>query len=110
MNRSGQLRWAMAVSAILAMTAVSRAADCSLDSVQISPPTVIEPCTTLLQNPSLSPAERSAALFVRGKGYHRTKELDRARQDYDAALKITPNNDEIYAERANISFQFGSPR
>jgi tetratricopeptide (TPR) repeat protein len=105
------LRPRFAAFFLLAMTAVAHATDdnasCNLDSVQIAPPSVIEPCTILLQNPNLSAAERATALFIRGKGYHRTQRLDLAQQDYDAALTIAPQDDGIYVERANISFRYG---
>ena len=87
--------------------AAERDATCSQDSFETDPASVIAPCTNLLAQPGLSNAQRSDALFIRGQGYHRSKNLDRAAKDYDAALQLGPDNDAIYPERANVAFREG---
>jgi tetratricopeptide (TPR) repeat protein len=61
----------------------------------------------LLQKSELSNTVRSQALFIRGQGYQLTKRLWLAQQDYDAALKLTPDDDAIYPKRANVAFRLG---
>jgi tetratricopeptide (TPR) repeat protein len=80
---------------------------CSLSQVQISPGTVIEPCSKIIAEKTTSPADRGYALFIRGMGYHNTKRFDLARQDYDAAIVLTPTNEELFVSRANIAFRGG---
>ena len=87
--------------------AAERDATCSQDSVETDPASVIAPCTNLLAQPGLSDAQRSGALFIRGQGHHRSKNLDHAAEDYDAALRLTPDNDAIYPERADVAFREG---
>jgi tetratricopeptide (TPR) repeat protein len=110
MNRNGD-RCGVLAAAIVLSLAAAHAADnaptCSQDTVELDPASVIAPCTALLQRPNLTAVERSHALFIRGQGYHRTKRLELAQSDYDAALKLTPDNDAIYPERANIAVRFG---
>lgn len=78
---------------------------CSLALVETAPGRVIAPCSKIIEDASTSPADRGRALFTRGKGYHNTKRLDLARQDYDAAIPLTPTNEELFASRANIAFR-----
>ena len=80
---------------------------CSLAQSEVSPETVIEPCSKIIADTATSPADRGYALFIRGKGYHSTKRFDLAGQDYDAAIVLTPTNEELLVSRANIAFRGG---
>jgi tetratricopeptide (TPR) repeat protein len=111
MSRLGSFGHLFAAFVFLASSTLSYAAErdatCSQDSVETDPASVIAPCTNLLAQPGLSDAQRGGALFVRGQGHHRSKNLDHAAEDYDAALRLTPNNDAIYPERADVAFREG---
>ena len=99
---------AITLSAVaFAMSTASSQDDnvCSMDRMEVAPRAVIEPCSTLLQHPDLSAEQRGLALFVRGRGYHRSGRIDLAQQDYDEAIKLIPANDELYVSRANISWR-----
>jgi tetratricopeptide (TPR) repeat protein len=103
------------IALIAVVTALSGAAlepaaaadGCSLAQVEVSPETVIEPCSKIVADTTASPADRGHALFIRGTGYLSTKRFDLAGQDYDAAIVLTPTNDELFASRANIAFRGG---
>lgn len=60
-----------------------------------SPESVIESCTDLLNDRTLTDAQRTEALLVRGRAFHRTKRLEQAAADYQAAAALTPDNPEI---------------
>jgi tetratricopeptide (TPR) repeat protein len=75
--------------------------------MEIAADSVIAPCTALLGGEGLTLEQRAAALFVRGRGYHRTKRLKQAADDYDAALRLTPRNEEIVLSRSNIDIRRG---
>jgi tetratricopeptide (TPR) repeat protein len=111
MSRLGPFGHLFAAFVFLASSTLSYAAErdatCSQDSVETDPTSVIAPCTNLLTQPGLSDAQRSDALFIRGQGYHRSKNLDHAGKDYDAASQLTPDNDAIYPERADVAFREG---
>jgi tetratricopeptide (TPR) repeat protein len=111
MSRLGSFGHLFAAFVFLASSTLSYAAErdatCSQDSVETDPASVIAPCTILLAQQGLSDAQRSDALFIRGQGYHRSKNLDHAGKDYDAALQLTPDNDAIYPERADVAFREG---
>jgi tetratricopeptide (TPR) repeat protein len=111
MSRLGPFGHLFAAFVFLASSTLSYAAErdatCSQDSVETDPTSVIAPCTNLLTQPGLSDAQRSDALFIRGQGYHRSKTLDHAGKDYDAALRLKPDNDAIYPERADVAFREG---
>ena len=83
---------------------------CSLAQVEVSPETVIAPCSKIIADTTTAPADRGHALFIRGRGYHFTKRFDVAGQDYDAAIVLTPTNDELFTSRANIAFRGGRYR
>ncbi|WFU15876.1 tetratricopeptide repeat protein [Bradyrhizobium sp. CB3481] len=83
----------------------AEAPSCSLALVETAPGQVIAPCSKIIDDASTSPADRGRALFTRGKGYHNTKRFNLARQDYDAAIPLTPTNEELFASRANIAFR-----
>jgi tetratricopeptide (TPR) repeat protein len=85
--------------------AADEPAACSLPVVEINPDAVIEPCSKIIAENTTSPADRGYALFIRGKGYHSTKRFDLARQDYDIAIGLTPENEELFVSRANIAFR-----
>ena len=78
--------------------------------MEISPDTVIEPCSKIIAERTTSPADRGYALYIRGRGYVRTKRDDLARQDYDAAIALTPANEELLVSRAIVAFRDGRPR
>jgi Lipoprotein NlpI, contains TPR repeats len=80
---------------------------CSRAVVETNPEAVIEPCSKIIGEKTTSPADRGHALFIRGMGYHNTKRFDLARQDYDVAIGLTPENEEVFASRANIAFRGG---
>ena len=80
---------------------------CSLAQVEVSPETVIEPCSKIIADAATSPADRGYALFIRGKGYHKTGRFELAGRDYDAAIVLTPTNDELFSSCANIALRDG---
>lgn len=80
---------------------------CTADRMEAAPLTVIEPCTAALRASDLSAEKRAELLFVRGRAHHRTGNLDLAEEDYEAALKLVPENEEIYLALANIDFRRG---
>jgi tetratricopeptide (TPR) repeat protein len=83
------------------------AEDCTMAQLQISPFSVIEPCTARLAPRALSDRDRSQAHFVRGRGYHRTKRLAQAHDDYAEAFRLDPNNEEILVSWANVELRLG---
>ena len=109
-------RWqiGLVLSGVL-LTAIAQADEvgdtaCSLARMEVAPLQVIEPCSALLRRSDLSAEQRSAALFVRGRAYHRTGRIDLAGADYDAALQLAPANDEILVSRANVALRHGESR
>jgi tetratricopeptide (TPR) repeat protein len=58
----------------------------------VSPDSVIEPCTKLLDERLLKKEQRATAFLVRGRGFHRTKRLADAAADYRAAAALAPDN------------------
>jgi tetratricopeptide (TPR) repeat protein len=80
---------------------------CSLSRVEISPDEVIVPCSKIIAETTTSAADRGFALFIRGKGYHSTKRFELARRDYDEAIGLTPENEELFVSRANIALRGG---
>jgi tetratricopeptide (TPR) repeat protein len=53
---------------------------------------VIKTCTRVISSRQTSDASQSAALLGRGNMYRRMGQYDRAIADYNAALKLDPNN------------------
>jgi tetratricopeptide (TPR) repeat protein len=79
-------------------------ADCTMGQLQVSPFSVIEPCTRVLQQ-STSDSEKSQAHFVRARGYHRTKRLAEAHADYDDAFRLDPKNAEILVDWSHLDIR-----
>jgi tetratricopeptide (TPR) repeat protein len=94
----------------VASFAAEEAAGCSLAQMEIRPDTVIEPCSKIIAEKTTSPADRGYALYIRGRGYLRTNRDDLARQDYDAAIVLTPTNEELFVSRAIVAFGDGRYR
>jgi tetratricopeptide (TPR) repeat protein len=82
-------------------------AQCTQSQVEVAPDGVIDPCSRIVADETKSAAERGHALFIRGMGYHNTKRFALAGQDYDAAIPLTPTNEELLVSRANIAFRAG---
>lgn len=80
---------------------------CSLAQVEVSPETVIEPCSKIIADTTTSPADRGNAPSIRGKAYHNTGRFELAGRDYDAAIVLTPTNDELFSSCANIALRAG---
>ena len=89
--------------ALAGATQALAATPCTLLQVQTIPASVIAPCSAIIDDPSTPPAAKGFALFIRGKAYHNSKRLDLAQQDYDAAIKLTPRNAELFVARANVA-------
>lgn len=79
---------------------------CSMDRMEENARSVIEPCTQLLQS-AISDRERGLALFVRGRGYHRSGQIPLAAADYDAALDLISDNEELWLSRSNAASRLG---
>jgi tetratricopeptide (TPR) repeat protein len=88
--------------------AQSQSADngCSMDRMEENPRSVIEPCTRRLQS-DISGKERGQTLFIRGRGYHRSGQVALAAEDYDAALTLIPDNEELWLSRSNAAYRLG---
>ena len=80
------------------------AADCTMEQLQVSPFSVIEPCTNYLLR-SVSDSEKSQAHFVRARGYHRTKRFAEAHADYDEAFRLDPKNAEILVDWSHLDIR-----
>ncbi|CCE07872.1 conserved exported hypothetical protein [Bradyrhizobium sp. STM 3843] len=107
MVRSAVFSVVVACAVLGAESGASWASECSLPEVQVSPESVIDPCSKVIADQTRPAAERGYALFIRGMGYHNTKRFALAGQDYDAAIELTPTNEELLVFRANIAFRAG---
>lgn len=61
----------------------------------------IAACTVLIDDPKLTAADRAYAFFNRGFGWTQKRELDRALADYDASIRLDPN-EHVYFYRGTI--------
>jgi tetratricopeptide (TPR) repeat protein len=84
----------------------SQSADlsCSMDRMEEDARSVIEPCTRRLQS-NISDKERGQTLFIRGRAYHRTGQVNLAAKDYEVAADLIPDNDELWLSRSNAAFR-----
>ena len=64
----------------------------------------IAACTALLNRDGLRDADRERALLVRGRAYHRNDDVDAAIRDFDAAIKVAPQDPEPLLRRASAAF------
>jgi tetratricopeptide (TPR) repeat protein len=105
MKRSGRIIAALwlVVAAASAARADSNAADCLSDDNERR----ILGCSIIIENPATPPLERSNALAIRGLALAIKGLLDRAIQDYDAALAINPNSPSALNNRAWAYFRSG---
>jgi tetratricopeptide (TPR) repeat protein len=78
---------------------------CTMAQLQADAASVIAPCNDTLADPGLSDADRSQALFVRGRAHHRTKNLMMAAGDYRAAFALNPKNEEILVSWSNVDLR-----
>jgi tetratricopeptide (TPR) repeat protein len=85
---------------IIAVTdgAVARTSECTVAGFKSDAPTTFKACTELLET-HLEAQQKSQALKIRGRAAHRLELLDVAIADYDAALKLTPNDPELHIRR-----------
>ncbi|HWV82613.1 MAG TPA: tetratricopeptide repeat protein [Hyphomicrobiaceae bacterium] len=105
MIRTGSILAALwlVVAASTAAGADSSAADCLSDDNERR----ILGCSIIIDNPATPPLERSNALAIRGLALAIKGLLDRAIQDYDAALAINPNSPSALNNRAWAHFRAG---
>jgi tetratricopeptide (TPR) repeat protein len=101
-------RFFAVVVALAAVSSTASASECTMAQMLKSADSVIEPCTQLLANKKLSDAQRADALLIRGRGYHRTKRVELAAQDYEAGAKLAPKNMEIWLSWANAELRLGN--
>ncbi len=105
MRRAGSILAALwfVVAASTAAAADSSAADCLSDDNERR----ILGCSIIIDNPATPPLERSNALAIRGLALAIKGQLDRAIEDYDAALNINPNSASALNNRAWAHFRAG---
>ena len=72
--------------------------------LETDPRQAIRNCTFTLSQDQLAPADRAEALKVRGRALYRTEHLDDAIGDYEAALKIAPDDPELHLRRGGTAF------
>ena len=96
------------VALALCYAAPSRAQPaCTMAQLRADAASVIAPCNATLANPKLTDAERSQALFVRGRAHHRTKNLTMAAWDFRAAFALNPTNEDILVFWSNVALREG---
>lgn len=98
-------RNALVVAWVLSAMSSASAVECTMGQVGIDPASVIMPCGELLATYNLSDRDRAQALFVRGRGYHRTQRLNMADEDYRAAFTLDPKNEEILVSWSNVDLR-----
>ena len=76
----------------------ARTSECTVTGFERDAPTTFKACTELLET-NLEAQQKSQALKIRGRAAHRLEFLDVAIADYDAALKLTPNDPELHIRR-----------
>lgn len=82
-------------------------ATCSALDLGQNPWSVEDPCSALLKSRGLTTEQRAAALYVRGRGRHRTQRMLQAADDYVAAIKLSPRHSDIYVDLANVKLRSG---
>ena len=80
---------------------------CEFGQMEQDPHSVIEPCSKLLDDPSLTSDARAQAFFVRGRAYTRTGQVKAAAQDFDVAAKLSPKRSDIYVSRSSAEYKLG---
>jgi tetratricopeptide (TPR) repeat protein len=68
------------------------AARCTTEQLELDSKSVEAPCDARLADRSLSDRERADALYVRARGYYRTRRPGLAGDDYEAAIALDPKN------------------
>ncbi len=79
-------------------------AGCSVPTFGADKRAAIEACTSILNGTDLSEADRARALMVRGRAFHRAGDIDAAIRDFDATIKLTPNEPRPLLRRASAAF------
>lgn len=103
-------RFALATLICASVSRTAAAAECTTAEMLRSATSVIEPCTQLLADRKLDKTKRAEALLVRGRGFHRSRRLEQAAQDYEAATKLAPGNAEIWLSWSNVELRRGNMR
>ena len=72
------------------------------------PVRIIEGCSAILSGRSrVPPPQRAVAYVNRGIAYYDRGELDKARSDYTAAIRLDPKRAEAYHNRADLELRVG---
>ncbi len=74
---------------------------CTSEQMETDPQSVEAPCTDLLKTAGLDPKRRAEVFYIRGRGRHRSYQIELAAQDYDQAVQLDPTNSDFYVDRAN---------
>jgi tetratricopeptide (TPR) repeat protein len=76
---------------------------CAVPTFGADKQAAIAACTSIIDRADLSEANRARALMVRGRAFHRAGEIDAAIRDFDAIIKLTPNDPEPLLRRASAA-------
>lgn len=95
--------------AVLDMTQLGAAENpqslCTKQQMEKDAASVESPCTELLKEPGLSSTLKAELYYIRGRGRHRSYQIDGAAQDYDKAIVLEPTNSAFYVDRANTKLR-----
>jgi tetratricopeptide (TPR) repeat protein len=100
----------VAVPAVGSGPAYAQQADetgCVASAVDNDLPDVGERCTAILNDANIGTGARAEALLVRGVWHYRAGRLDEAKQDFDAGLKLAPDDARLLQLRASIYLDEG---
>jgi tetratricopeptide (TPR) repeat protein len=95
------LSFGAAVAFLFAGDAV-KAGECTMPQMLSSASSVVDPCTRLIDDAKLPETRRAEAHLIRGRAYHRSRRLEQAAADYEAASQLTPNNTAIWLSWSDL--------
>jgi tetratricopeptide (TPR) repeat protein len=99
-----------ALTLAAAVPSLAGASECTMAQLYPDAAAVIAPCSLRLEQSNLTAEQRAQARFVRGRGYHRTRRLDQAAADYQAAFTLRPIDEEILVSWSNVDLRQGRMR
>ena len=109
MKRFGSGVIAFLCLAILGMAEAQSSGDAQKCMDERAPDLVINYCGRVIRSGQPSISDRSNAHLARGRAYFARGAYDRAIQDFDSALRLSPSFTDVYSARGAAYIRKGQP-
>jgi tetratricopeptide (TPR) repeat protein len=95
---------------LFAGAACGQTTTCSIETFEVDAKRSRDACSEVLNSKTLADGERAQSLKIRARSFHKLGNIQAAIEDYEAALKLAPNDPELHLRRGWTAVDDNEPQ